>query len=219
MIATVRHPFARVFRRFSSFGALMFTCTTAAWLAGPAFASENVRFPDRSIGASSIAVSVEAAQALDAAATIVSTRDLLARLNQPWVQLIDVRSSDEYAGRDIRALRGGHIPGARSVPLVEGTDSAAIGAALAPLLRTLDPRKETILYGHARTDAVAAAAWLEGQGFRHVRVYRGAWQTWGNALELPAADERFADVGALRERIAELQQALQRSTLAGLADR
>jgi thiosulfate/3-mercaptopyruvate sulfurtransferase len=224
-----------VFRKFATFGAVMFMCTAAVSL--PALASENIRLPDRPIVSSPIRASAEvaealhtarvpvavqalhAAKALDPAETTVSTRDLLVRLNQPWVQLIDIRSADEYAGFDIRALRGGHIPGARSVPLAANTDSAAIGAALTPLLATLDPRKETILYGHAGSDALAAAAWLEGQGFRHVRVYRGAWQTWGNALELPAADERFADVGALRERIAELQQAVQRLSLAGLANR
>ncbi|HRO59466.1 MAG TPA: hypothetical protein PK177_09930, partial [Burkholderiaceae bacterium] len=39
-----------------------------------------------------------------------TTRDMLSRLNQPWVQMIDVRPAQEYAGRDIRTLRGGHIP-------------------------------------------------------------------------------------------------------------
>lgn len=149
----------------------------------------------------------------------VSTRDLLARLNQPWVQLIDVRSTEEYGGRDIRALRGGHIPGAYNVPLGLERDPDAIAALLAPHLDSLDLRRETIVYGHVDTDAAQLAAWLQARGFRHVRVYSGGWQTWGNRLDLPAADERFADVNALRERITALEQALDRLSPARLAGR
>ncbi|MFP5405281.1 MAG: sulfurtransferase [Gammaproteobacteria bacterium] len=149
----------------------------------------------------------------------MSTHDLLARLNQPWVQLIDVRSTEEYAGRDIRALRGGHIPGARNLPLGDTHDPDAIAALLAPHLDSLDPRKETIVYGQVDADAAPLAAWLQAQGFRHVRLYKGAWQAWGNRLELPASDERFADVNALRERITALEQALDRLSPARLAGR
>ena len=140
----------------------------------------------------------------------VSTHDLLARLNQPWVQLIDIRSAREYDGRDIRALRGGHIPGARNVPLGKGEGSPDVGTAFAPQLASLDRRKETIVYGHQGSDAAQVADWLKAQGFRQVRVYTGAWQTWGNRLELPAASERFADVAAMHERILELQRTVDR---------
>ena len=149
----------------------------------------------------------------DAVEATISTYDLLARLNQPWVQLIDVSSADEYAGRDIRALRGGHIPGARNAAL--GDNGAAgggqlIAAAFSPHLASLDRRKETIVYGHQGGDAAPAAHWLKTQGFSHVRVYTDAWETWGNRLELPAAEERFADVAAMRERILELQRTVER---------
>lgn len=206
MVITVFKPVLR------KFAAAALACAASVSLAGPAFAAGVIAEADQSAGGFHVNASADPAQA------IVSTHDLLVRLNQPWVQLIDVRSADEYAGRDIRALRGGHIPGARSIPLA-GADPAAIAAELEPHLRVLDPRKETIVYGQDAADARPIAAWLESQGFRQVRLYPGAWRTWGNALELPAADEHFADVAALRDRIAELQRALQRLSLAGLADR
>jgi thiosulfate/3-mercaptopyruvate sulfurtransferase len=36
-------------------------------------------------------------------------------LSNPDVQIIDTRSPKEYAGEDVRAKRGGHIPGAINI--------------------------------------------------------------------------------------------------------
>ena len=49
-------------------------------------------------------------------AASVSTREVIARLNQPGVQIVDARTPREFAGEDIRAIRGGHIPGAINIP-------------------------------------------------------------------------------------------------------
>src|SRR5262249_28342683 len=42
----------------------------------------------------------------------VTTKEMIAKLNNPDVQIIDARTPQEFAGEDIRAIRGGHIPGA-----------------------------------------------------------------------------------------------------------
>ena len=49
-------------------------------------------------------------------AVSVSTTEVVARLNNQNVQIIDVRTPGEYRGEDIRAIRGGHIPGAVNIP-------------------------------------------------------------------------------------------------------
>jgi 3-mercaptopyruvate sulfurtransferase SseA len=41
----------------------------------------------------------------------VTTKEMVARLNDPNVQIVDVRTPQEFIGEDIRAIRGGHIPG------------------------------------------------------------------------------------------------------------
>jgi thiosulfate/3-mercaptopyruvate sulfurtransferase len=46
----------------------------------------------------------------------INLPEVLARLKDPQVQILDVRTPAEFAGDDIRALRGGHIPGARNIP-------------------------------------------------------------------------------------------------------
>jgi thiosulfate/3-mercaptopyruvate sulfurtransferase len=46
----------------------------------------------------------------------VSTRDMVASLSRNDVQILDVRTPKEFSGEDIRAIRGGHIPGALNIP-------------------------------------------------------------------------------------------------------
>ena len=46
---------------------------------------------------------------------LVSTREVVARLGSAGVQIIDARTEKEFSGEDIRALRGGRIPGAVNV--------------------------------------------------------------------------------------------------------
>ena len=140
-----------------------------------------------------------------------TTRDMLSRLNQPWVQLIDVRPAQEYSGRDVRTLRGGHIPGAISLPIERSPAATTLPAQVAGL----DPRKETIVYGNDAADAARFAELLEREGFLHVRLYSPGWSAWANALELPVANERFADVGTLRRQIDELQRIVARYAAQG----
>jgi thiosulfate/3-mercaptopyruvate sulfurtransferase len=46
----------------------------------------------------------------------VTTKEMVARLNNPNVQIVDARTPQEFMGQDIRAIRGGHIPGAVNIP-------------------------------------------------------------------------------------------------------
>src|SRR5262245_63015077 len=46
----------------------------------------------------------------------VTTKEMVARLNNPDVQIVDVRTPREFIGEDIRAIRGGHVPGAINIP-------------------------------------------------------------------------------------------------------
>src|SRR5262249_26073287 len=46
----------------------------------------------------------------------VTTKEMVARLNNPNVQIVDARTQQEFLGEDVRAIRGGHIPGAINIP-------------------------------------------------------------------------------------------------------
>lgn len=138
---------------------------------------------------------------------IIDTQGLRTRLNQPWAQILDVRSPAEFEARDVRALRGGHVPGALNLPLPAGPGAleAEARARWQARLAGLDARKETIVYAHAPAEAAPAAAMLAALGFGQVRLYVGGWQAWGNTLDAPAGAARFADVAALQRRIRALQ--------------
>lgn len=50
---------------------------------------------------------------------LVDTREVVRRLHDPNVQIVDARTSKEYRGEEIRAIRGGHIPGAIPIHYME----------------------------------------------------------------------------------------------------
>jgi thiosulfate/3-mercaptopyruvate sulfurtransferase len=61
----------------------------------------------------------------------VTTKEMLARLNNPNVQIVDARTPQEFIGEDIRAIRGGHIPGAINIPYEQNWTDPESSAKLA----------------------------------------------------------------------------------------
>jgi len=116
-------------------------------------------------------------------------------------QLVDVRSPEEYAGTRMHmpdypnegALRGGHIPGARSIPWAkainpeDGTFKTA--AELEKLYcqhNALDRKKATVAY--CRIGERSSHSWFALKyllGFENVRNYDGSWTEWGNSVGVP----------------------------------
>lgn len=139
-------------------------------------------------------------------ASIATTDDVLAALNAPDVQLLDVRTPDEFAGIDVRAARGGHIPGAINIPyehnwidpacglkLALGETTATTGMALKPLeaLRQLyarlDPAKPVVVYCQSGARAAQTAEVLAALGFAKVRLYKRSWLEYAARADAPVA--------------------------------
>jgi len=115
--------------------------------------------------------------------------------------LVDVRSPEEYSGERMHmpgypnegALRGGHIPGARSVPwarAVDPEDGTFLGArALAEIYQVeqgLGRDDEVIAY--CRIGERSSLTWFvltHLLGFPKVRNYDGSWTEWGNLVGAP----------------------------------
>lgn len=154
-------------------------------------------------------------------AVAVSTAEVLARLGKPGVQFVDVRTPREYSGDDIRAIRGGHIPGSVNIPyeqnwvdpeapakLARRQAANTAGLALKPkeqlkrLYGKLDPDKETIVYCQSGVRAAQTATVLAELGFKKVRVYDSSWLAYGNNLDAPAESVQFFNVGLLNGRMA-----------------
>jgi thiosulfate/3-mercaptopyruvate sulfurtransferase len=123
--------------------------------------------------------------------------DVLAHLGGA---LVDVRSPQEYTGErthmpnypDEGALRGGHIPGAASVPWSKAANengtfkSAAELADLYIETEKLDPAADTIAY--CRIGERSSHTWFVLTyllGFENVRNYDGSWTEWGSLVGVP----------------------------------
>ena len=155
---------------------------------------------------------------------VVTTPEVISRLNQSQVQIVDARTPKEFAGEDIRALRGGHVPGAINIPYEQNwtdpqtlqklaskqvSDSRGMSlkstADLKELYSKLDPEKETLVYCQSGVRASETAGVLEQLGFKNVRVYDSSWLAYGNQLDAPANNVTMFNVGALNGRMAALQ--------------
>ncbi len=115
-------------------------------------------------------------------------------------KLVDVRSPDEYTGKKLHmaeypqegALRGGHIPGAKSVPWARAANadgtfkSAAELRAIYQDEQGLSPSDDVIAY--CRIGERSSHTWFVLRyllGYQKVRNYDGSWTEWGNAVRAP----------------------------------
>ena len=115
--------------------------------------------------------------------------------------LVDVRSPEEYRGERLHmpeypnegAIRGGHIPGARSIPWGRAVDAETHTFKSADELRAiyleehgLSPNEEVIAY--CRIGERSSHTWFVLTyllGFKNVRNYDGSWTEWGNLVRAP----------------------------------
>jgi thiosulfate/3-mercaptopyruvate sulfurtransferase len=160
--------------------------------------------------------------------TAASTAEVVAALRRPEVQLVDVRTPQEFSGDDIRAIRGGHIPGAVNIPYEQNwadpdtplklarrqvPDNRGMSLksteGLRGLYAALDRNKETIVYCQSGVRAAQTATVLSELGFRNVRVYDSSWLGYAATLSAPAANEVFFNVGALQGQLRAVQARIE----------
>lgn len=121
---------------------------------------------------------------------------ILSTLDQNDVTVVDCRSAAEYRGADVRAARGGHIPGAIHSDWMD-TISLENGPALrdATTLRKqfldcgVSPDSEIILYCQTHHRSSHAYVVLKALGYQSLRGYDGSWSDWGNASDTPVSSE------------------------------
>jgi thiosulfate/3-mercaptopyruvate sulfurtransferase len=115
--------------------------------------------------------------------------------------LVDVRSPEEFRGERLHmpeypsegALRGGHIPGAKSIPWARAVNPETHTFRPASELRTIYEQEngftrdgDTVVYcriGERSSHTWFALTYL--LGVQKVRNYDGSWTEWGNAVRLP----------------------------------
>ncbi len=114
-------------------------------------------------------------------------------LGDARVHLLDARSRAEYTGEDVRAARGGHIPGAVHLDwqaLMDPEDPPTLRdrrEILAMLAERgiEDPQQEVVVHCQTHHRSSLTYTVLRHLGFERVRAYAGSWSEWGNDPELP----------------------------------
>lgn len=159
---------------------------------------------------------------------VASTEDMVKLAKRGDVQIIDARTAGEFLGNDVRAIRGGNIPGSVNIPYEKNwkdpdtnaklsrrqvPDNKGAGLAgpdaLKALYAKLDPNKETVVYCQSGVRAAETATVLETLGFNKVKVYDSSWLGYAARLDAPAERETFFNVGAMNGRLASMQRKIE----------
>ncbi|MFL5779597.1 MAG: sulfurtransferase [Chloroflexota bacterium] len=124
--------------------------------------------------------------------------DILPRLGDSELALVDVRSPAEFSGELLAppgltetAQRAGHIPGAASIPWAQtvredGTFKSADELRSLYESKGITPDKDVIAY--CRIGERSSHSWFvlhELLGYRRVRNYDGSWTEYGSMVGLP----------------------------------
>jgi thiosulfate/3-mercaptopyruvate sulfurtransferase len=123
--------------------------------------------------------------------------EVLAHLGKP---MVDVRSPGEYSGELLHmpdypqegAVRGGHIPGAVSMPWARAAAEDGRFRSREELEQLygqeagLTPTDDVVVY--CRIGERSSHTWFvltHLLGYDHVRNYDGSWTEWGNSVRVP----------------------------------
>jgi thiosulfate/3-mercaptopyruvate sulfurtransferase len=115
--------------------------------------------------------------------------DVRASISKPDRVVLDVRTREEYDGVDVRAARGGHIPGATHIFWEEALNDDASFKSKEELERLYAsvPRENRVAV-HCQLGVRAAHTWFALRhilGYPNVANYDGSWQEWGNREDTP----------------------------------
>jgi thiosulfate/3-mercaptopyruvate sulfurtransferase len=121
---------------------------------------------------------------------LATWRDVAGALERKDAVILDTRSDGEYFGTNVRAKRGGAIPGAKHIEWTKNLDERGAFKPAVELQRMYEqagitPDREVITYCQGGYRGAHAYLALRLLGYPRVRSYLGSWKEWGDREDLP----------------------------------
>jgi thiosulfate/3-mercaptopyruvate sulfurtransferase len=121
---------------------------------------------------------------------VSSARWIVANLGKQNLSLVDSRSPKEFRGEDVRAKRGGHIPGAANIEWTQNLTADKTFKSADELLNLYEKAgvtkdKTTVTYCQTMHRAAVSYFVLRLLAYPDVRGYDRSWSEWGNDPILP----------------------------------
>lgn len=113
----------------------------------------------------------------------LTTRELVALIDNESLKILDIRPVDAYNGWKLeKELRGGHIKGAKSLPLKWTKYMDWIEIVRSKLIL---PEHQIVVYGYTPEQSQTVAAFFIKAGYQNVSVYNLFIEEWAGNEDLP----------------------------------
>jgi thiosulfate/3-mercaptopyruvate sulfurtransferase len=126
------------------------------------------------------------------------------------VIIVDARTTAEYEGTDVRALRGGHIPKAVNIDYSKNFDPKSYRmrslSDLKSIYKDIPYNSRVITYCQSGHRASYTYLVLRALGYRDVAIFHDGWRVYGSNLNLPVENETWFDFTKVNNSVKALQE-------------
>jgi thiosulfate/3-mercaptopyruvate sulfurtransferase len=120
---------------------------------------------------------------------LATAKEIKRALNKKNMSIVDARSTKEYDGSDVRAVKRGHIPSAVNIDWENNIENGVFknNVKLKRIYSEVLKKSQIITYCQGGYRAANSFVALKLLGYEKVKMYLGSWGEWGNQPDLPVS--------------------------------